>query len=241
MSGYRTLHREGRQDGGDSAKNSPVWSVKFSPCPQSRPKSSSPAAASASTPAPLRLLTSSGDGLVRAYALIDKSASGPGGDNSPLDATALKMNLTDVLLGSDQVYPTPDGPEAELTLGAPAVDSVRNYTGSDPNAGAEVTASLELDGTVRVWVREEQPAVAADDGAGETGEEGGGGAKKVRALHDFLVENAAGTTLSLRPTSLGAAHHDGYPRGAEVVAVAAGCLDGSVALYPRACPCTGGM
>ena len=222
MSGYRTLHREVYLDAdeadeadvtGSQSEPFPLWAVKFSPCRQSK-------MVSAAT-SPLRLLTASADGMIHAYELADKLASGAGG--SALDASAVKMRKTSVLLGKDQDFPVKNS----IALGCAAFDLCRNYGGSDPQTGDEIVVGVELDGTVRVWCRDEQPSTVdsmADDPGGED-------PKLVRAEVEFQVAGATGTTCAIRPPSLGPAHGShSWMKVRPVLVAALGCLDGSVAI-----------
>ena len=107
MSGYRTLHRhtEGQnneqQSEITSSSSCPVFAVNFSPCQQTHVSLSRPMnAANPHLKAPTRILTSSADGLIRAYSITDKSNKA-----DVLDAAALSMKLEQVMLtSSDAEY-----------------------------------------------------------------------------------------------------------------------------------------
>jgi WD40 repeat protein len=216
MSGYRNLHRykvSNASDDNDGNENVPIWSVQLSPCNQTH--LTTRASTSPSANAPLRLVTSSADGLLRAYTIADKSISA---DSDKLDATALNMMLSEIMLpSSDMVYPHPTEVSDVMTLGCVAVSLVRNYVGEDTQAGGEIAASLRLDGKVSIWAKEEQPLFLETNGS-----EGGNSNTPIRKpAHEFTLENSAGSTMTLIPPQL-----TGHTKHGLIMMV--GCLDGSV-------------
>ena len=223
MSGYRTLHRENLADqpppstggGGKKRPPPPLWSAKFSPCRQAAVVSAGTAAA-ANPPAPQRLLTSGADGIIRAYRLTDKVVS----STSPLDATAVKVCHTDSLVGANYEAKSAG---TSISLGYSALDVVRNYAGSDSNAGEEVVLAINPVGCVQVWTRAEQPATVDGDENDEPA------AKTAKAKIEFTAQGATGTTLAIRPVGLGPVHGS-HPKAKQRPAIVAaiGCLDGSV-------------
>ena len=261
MSGYRTLHRHrdrdrDREDDGDGDANAPlssmpsgrpsppVWRAKFSPC--CRPSAPAHHARTSDGPAPqLRLLASCADGTIRAYQLSDKATSA----GSTLDASAVKMEQTDVLLGRDQQEcecASAGGIKGAqpLALGYAALDIERNYGGSDPYAGDEVVVGVELDGTTRVWVKEEQalalqvtsPLVDSDS-APEDDNRVPAKPHVMRAAVEFKVSGATGSTCAIRRVGLGPIHGT-HPKNKlrPSITVAMGCLDGSVAIIATGIP-----
>lgn len=125
-----------------------------------------------------------------------------------LDASALRLDCTHALLGTGQEYPN-----TQAVLGCTVVSLARNYVGDDKVAGDLIVVSLELGGKVRVWsftedMDDKQQQQTAD-----------GSCKQVRAMMEFEVENATGTTLQVCPPALS---------GVGDVAVAVGCLDGTI-------------
>lgn len=218
MSGYRTIHRQAIQSSEEDLTNEPTWSLCFSPCNQTHSQTRN--STTSSQVAPLRLLTSSADGVIRAFKLCDKTSIG---DKDVLDASALTMNLEQILLPtSNMKYPrSKEEKELKLSLGSAVVSSIRNYVGEDPKAGGEVSAAIRLDGHISIWKREEQPIYP------ESSDELKADTEIVEPLHEFKEQSATGTTLLLLPPQL-----TGYSRHGVVMMV--GCLDGSVAFI-----CTG--
>ena len=216
MSGYRTIHRQVVSENAEEEKmKDSIWSVCFSPCIQTHTHTRHANMSSSDSP-PLRLLTSSSDGLVRAFTIVDKSTAAA---RDILDASALSMKLTQVLLPTkDSVYPPSPGDDKSLkvSLGCTAISSIRNYVGEDPCAGAEVTSVVRLDGHISIWSRDEQPPYPEKDI-----EEVEKKPEVVKPTCEFKVDNAAGTTSMLIPPQL-----TGYSRYGIILMV--GCLDGSV-------------
>jgi len=229
MSGYRTLHRHEIRSHPQSKEEEkegnlePTWSVCFSPCNQTHLQSRMVTTSSDST-APLRLLTSSADGIIRAYAIIDKSSIS---NKDVLDASALSMKLDQVLLSkANMTYP----PSSEvsnlgLSLGCAALTVIRNYVGDDDRAGGELSAAVRLDGHISVWLRDEQPLYASNDSTDDSNLNSD--VDVVRPNFEFCIKNSTGTSILLIPPQL-----TGY--SAHGVIMMVGCLDGSVAFV-----CTG--
>jgi WD40 repeat protein len=215
MSGYRSLHRE-------RILETPVWSVATSPLLSTASTDSVAATGSSSgsnSSTPWRIWTASADGLVRGYIVTESSIESK---QDVLDASALRIDCTHALLGAGQVYPDPNAdsdtektPAQAVVLGCTVVSLTRNYVGDDRQAGDLVVVSLELGGKVRVWSFTED----TDDKGG--GLATSGSCKQVRALFEFDVAGATGTTLQVCPPALS---------GVGDVAVALGCLDGTIAI-----------
>jgi WD40 repeat protein len=210
MSGYRSLHRE-------QILETAVWSVATSPllstattgsAGESSTKSVAAATAGSSS-TPWRIWTASADGLVRGYIVTESSIETK---QNMLDASALRLDCTHALLGTGQDYPV----ATQAVLGCTVVSLTRNYVGDDRQAGDLVVISLELGGKVRVWSFTED---MDDKGGGPAAAEGN--FKQVRALFEFEVANATGTTLQVCPPALS---------GVGDVAVAVGCLDGTISI-----------
>jgi WD40 repeat protein len=183
MSGYRSLHREQIHE--DEA---PIWQVQAAKFSRSIDQ--------------WTLLTASADGIFRIFCVKEKQAS----DN--LDASALTLVCTHVLLGTNQVYPPPP---SQTLLGSTQCQTVRNYVGDDDMAGDFVFVSLELAGRVRVWsLKESEFDISKSEPP-----------RHLRATHEFVVDGATGTLLKVCPPNL---------NGDGDLTVAVACLDGSVAI-----------
>jgi WD40 repeat protein len=216
MSGYRSLHRE-------QILETPVWSVATSP-QLSTATESAVAGTTTGSSTPWRIWTASADGLVRGYIVTESSIESK---QDVLDASALRIDCTHALLGAGQEYSVPvkdadadtdKAPQAQAAvLGCTVVSLTRNYVGDDRQAGDLIVTSLELGGKVRVWSFTED----TDDKGGGLAAATGGTCKQVRALFEFDVAGATGTTLVVCPPALS---------GVGDVAVAVGCLDGTIAI-----------
>lgn len=196
MSGYRNLHRE-------QIESTAIWNVATSPLLTTKAKSAA---------AGYRIWTASADGLVRSCFVREKSLQDKQ-EESALDASALSMTCTHVLLGNSQSVS--DATSSNTTLGCTRVSVTRNYAGEDDAAGDLVVASLELSGKVRIW---SLPENEDDDllAASELPEK----PKEIKASKEFLVKNATGTVMTLCTPRL---------VGAGDFLVAVGCLDGTIA------------
>lgn len=200
MSGYRSLHRQ-------QVLDTAIWGVATTPMLSAKSASAADATASDKW----RIWTASADGLVRGFAVAETSLESK---QDVLDASALSLQCTHVLLGAGQEYPA-----TGAVLGCTVVETARNYVGDDTTAGDLIMVTLELGGLVRVW------SLAADmDDTNKQSQASAAAAvapKKIKATFEFQVENATGTTLALCPPSLS---------GVGNVAVAIGCLDGTVTI-----------
>ncbi len=227
MSGYRTIHRHvvisSQTTNSFPAEDSestptPTWSASLSPCNQTHVKTRN--SINSQTFAPLRLLTSSADGFVRAFSITDKVS---GLNKEALDASALSMKMEQILLSkSCMTYPiSKEEIDNKLHLGISTISSIRNYLGEDAKAGEEISAAIRLDGYISVWKRDEQPIYP------ESNDENEKEVEVVKPVYEFKVQNATGTTLLLIPPQ-----QSGYSKYGVVMMV--GCLDGSVVFI-----CTG--
>jgi WD40 repeat protein len=165
------------------------------------------------TAAPIRLLTSSADGIIRAYQISDKTT-----ESDVLDASALTVTIEQVLLPtSNSTYPK-SKEDAKVSLGCACFSVIRNYVGEDTAAGAEIVVALRLDGLLSIWRREEQPLYPSIEKTKSVKEETLHVSKPIIELN---VEDALGTTLELiRPAISGYSRHG--------IVACMGCLDGSV-------------
>ena len=208
MSGYRSLHRE-QILGKDTA----IWSVQATPL-LTKTKTTTTA---------WRIWTASSDGYVRSYTATESSIQ-----DDALDASALTLSCTHLLLGQtqqqpqssdavdgdnvddnvDAVPPTPAPATQAQALGCTRVCTVRNYVGDDALAGDLVVVSLGLSGVCRVWK-------FASEWDEKQQEQGSSAAtantttiapttriiKPVKCVAEFnTVQNATGTTMA--PESL---------------------------------------
>ena len=227
MSGYRTLHRhtEGKNNEQQSEITSisscPVFAVNFSPCQQTHVSLSRPMnAANPHLKAPTRILTSSADGLIRAYSITDKSNKA-----DVLDAAALSMKLEQVMLtSSDAEYNSNSdsaNQESILGLGCAALSVIRNYVGEDTSAGEEIAAAMQLDGHVAIWKRAEQSAYPDSDASKNDDDAASQTTTVIKPDAELDIKGATGTTMLLIPPQI-----TGYSRHGVVMMV--GNLDGSV-------------
>lgn len=210
MSGYRTLYRHSEHVYDGAENLFPLFASAFSPCAQTNLKERG-----ANATAPLRLLTSSADGIIRAYQISDKTI-----ESNVLDASALTVTLEQVLIPtSDSTYPKTTQ-EAKISLGCACFSVIRNYVGEDTAAGGEIVAALRLDGHLSIWRREEQPLYPSHEKAKSLEEEMVNISKPIIEMD---VEDALGTLLVLiRPTISGYSRHG--------IVACLGCLDGSIKL-----------
>lgn len=214
MSGFRTLHRITNDEEGST--DSPVWRVKFSPC-RSSPSSS------------LRLLAAGASNTIKCYSLSDRTDKDVN-SNDVLDASAMNVTCTESLISRDDHQKNSAGNNTAV-LGYAALDVVRNYCGADDTAGNEVVMATKLGGHVCVWVRldpvlKEKGVVVAEDidtGNGETSSSSTI-QQCTKPYVEFNVPTATGTTLAIRPPTLG--NH--YSKKETEILVAMGCANGAV-------------
>jgi len=152
-------------------------------------------------------MSAGADGIVRIFCVREKEAS------EDLDASALSMTCTHVLLGTNQVFPPPSS--SQTLVGCTQCQVVRNYVGDDDNAGAILIISLDFTGRLRVWTLEDEDFVGAAAAESE------GEPKQLRAKDEFVVENATGTLLAATPPNLA---------GNGDLTAAVACLDGSISI-----------
>ena len=211
MSGYRTIHRERILSDESQSAVEAIWSVHATPIHTT----------ASNSPAPRecwRMWAGSSDGFVRVFTVREKSAT-----DDTLDASALSFRCTHLLVGANHRPPptADDKTDAGVTtagetlFGCTCVTSVRNYVGEDENDGERIVASLDLGGTVRIWKFARVWEEKRYDGEGDE-------VKSLKSLHEFTVTNATGTTATLAPPRV--------IQSKEVVAIAVGCLDGTVAI-----------
>uniref|UniRef100_A0A7S1Z451 Anaphase-promoting complex subunit 4 WD40 domain-containing protein n=1 Tax=Ditylum brightwellii TaxID=49249 RepID=A0A7S1Z451_9STRA len=239
MSGYRTLHRENTnphpadEDGSNSKKTViPLWHTLFSPCAQSRP--SHHRTAPSSSP-PLRFLTASADGYVRAYEISDKEIS-RGGEDTMLDASALKLKMKHVLLGHNQPPPA-SSPQSKVTdIGYSKIDIIRNYVGEDTKSGDEVVVALRLDGLVRLWIRPQCPPYLTTEEEQQQEDEN----LIQYSTVEFKVKESTGTSIAIRPPSHSAlppsSSNSSKKQRIQNLTVAIANLNGSISFYDSGIP-----
>ena len=139
-------------------------------------------------------------------------------NDGELDATPLTVDCTECLVPSNY-----DANSSEkCALGYGALDIARNYCGADTLAGHEVVAASQLGGRVGIWV-------TLDPASNATKEVDTSFATDGMKFHkpdvEFVVPNATGTTIAIRPPTLG----NYYSQESDVL-LAVGCTDGSVVL-----------
>jgi WD40 repeat protein len=213
MSGYRNLHRESSHHNG-----APIWNVqvlRFRREDDNNSHDSCWAIASAA-----------GDGLVRLHLVQEKNKDvhhDNSNSNNDLNAAALSLQLSHYFVGTNQVVVVPttttttQEDSTTTLLGATQLSIVRNYVGDDEMAGDIVLASLDLSGRVRVWTCPVDDLMVVDHHRAPDNID----AKQIKVQHEFIVENATGTIMSLCAPKL-------YGNGDLLVAVA--LLDGSIAM-----------
>lgn len=228
MSGYRSLHRE-QILGKDTA----IWSVQATPL-LTKTKTTTTA---------WRIWTASSDGFVRSYTATESSIQ-----DDALDASALTLSCTHLLLGQTQQQQNADGasacagtnpsdaddvdgpaPAPVSALGCTRVCTVRNYVGDDATAGDLVVVSLGLSGVCRVWKfaadwdaenNQGNPSSGISDATSTANTIPTITIKPVKCLTEFnTVKNATGTTMAPRVVA-----------SMQQVVIALGCLDGTIAI-----------
>ena len=129
---------------------------------------------------------------------------------------------------------------SKAQLGYASIDIARNYVGSDTASGNEIVAASQLGGKVAVWVRLDP--VLADKGAtiaedvnvnvdansndSNSNNDGTKYYHHVKPQTEFTIPTATGTTLAIRPPTLG----NYYSKKESDVLVAVGCANGAVIL-----------
>jgi WD40 repeat protein len=222
MSGYRSLHREDLRRNLIAHEKVAVWSVATSTLLRTSSKHRGSRTPGADIVA-WRVYTATSDGYVRAY-IVEEANVSTKDEQSNLDASAMKIYCTHVLCGSSQPKPPMVAEPSTLivptpVLGCMVVDVIRNYTGDDRDSGDIVAVGLELTGTVRIWTLSSN---GDDEIDFRSADENVKPPRTVKALHEFRVDDATGTTCALAPTYLQAVRSD--------IVLAVGCLDGTIAL-----------
>ena len=220
MSGYRSLHRE-------KICSCPIWHVETSNL-LAKPSSiathrmaTTPAGDGGAGGTSWRIWVACGDGVVRGFIVQEKSITQKG-EGDPLDASACTCSCTHVLLGKGQEGQLKESPP--MAMGCTQVQLCRNYVGDDDLAGDLLVVSLELSGIVRVWSLPEgmdEDFLQQSTGVNNSSSSSPPQEQKVSAMHEFLVEDATGTFLSVCPV---------HVEGDGDVKIAVACLDGSIAI-----------
>jgi len=193
MSGYRSLHREQLllEEGVDAEEVPPFWQLQ---CMKISLESSSSSI----------LLSASADGFIRVHRVCEKTS------NDVLNASAMHISCTHILLGINHVFPATE----KTLLGCSQCQMIRNYVGSDEMAGDIVIVGLEFTGRIRVWKFEQDALVVKEEEEGEAKQQ-----QQIRCKFEFVIENATGTMMAVCPP---------HVEGDLTTAVA--CLDGSIAI-----------
>jgi len=146
----------------------------------------------------------------------------------------MSVECTDCLVSKEYGDCVDDGDGAAFvpsraTLGYAALDIARNYCGADPASGSEIVVASQLGGKVCVWFRldpmliEKGMSVATEDEPATTTREN---TKYIRPHAEFSIDAATGTTLAIRPPTLG----NYYTKKETDIIVALGCANGAVIL-----------
>jgi WD40 repeat protein len=149
---------------------------------------------------------SSADGIVRLMQVNETTQSGSG--NKKIDASALKVTCSHILLGINQVFPSP----IQKITGYSQTQITRNYVGEDDMSGDIVIVALDFTGMVRVWCFQNDQLTAAENTDNPS---------EVCSDHQFSLIDSTGTSMALCPPNL-------YGHGDMVAAFP--CLDGSIAI-----------
>lgn len=248
MSGYRNLHRQqvllaavasSKSDENPSNETTlkatpsssssacPIWHVQTTSRLLSHQPSSLLQRGASSSPS-WRIWTAAGDGLVRTYLVQEKSLDSKQ-DNDVLDASALQLTCTHVLLGEGQDSPANGVSSATTTtaahtvLGCTRVSLVRNYVGEDENAGQMLVASMEMAGRIRIW---QLDALDDDHVDKKDSPSNSSSPRSIKSTHEFVASQATGTTLLWCPPRL-------FGNGPVLLATA--CLDGTIAFIASGC------
>lgn len=151
----------------------------------------------------------------------------------------MRAECTDCLVSNDYISVddgdggtfAADRVRNKALLGYSSLDIARNYCGADTTAGNEVVAASQLGGKVGVWVR----IVGGKDNAATTtnssssSSSGGGSPQQqhhIKPNAEFTISLATGTTLAIRPPTLG----NYYSKKENDILVALGCPNGAVVL-----------
>ena len=150
---------------------------------------------------------------MRGYLVTEKSLDI---QKDALDAAACSVKLTHVLLGASQEKPTEEDAN-DHCIGSSQVQVARNYVGDDDDAGDLIIVSSDLSGKIRIWVLPEDMDNDFPTSCGGEDDE----PTFPKAAHEFSVENATGTSISILPPSVS---------GVGDVLLAVPCLDGMIAI-----------
>ncbi|KAL7558066.1 hypothetical protein ACA910_009253 [Epithemia clementina (nom. ined.)] len=143
---------------------------------------------------------------------------------SQLEASALRLRLTHHCFDDGGTTPAHEtSSTANSTLGGSCVSTIRNYTGEDRNAGDRLMLSLDLSNVLRIWNLSSNETSVSNH------------IQQHKVHTRFYVEKATGTTAAFLPPRLALI---GDPKSwlENVVAVAIGCLDGTIALVSTGIP-----
>ena len=246
MSGNRTLHREqignlslqneqGSESASDFRKEDSfsVWSLVCT----NGIVSSKPTSSISRIKDEWMIWTTGSEGgdSIRGYTVNETSLEEK---NNLLEASALRLQWKHYCKDEGRnSSPESSTQDYSPSLGGSCLSTTRNYTGEDRNAGDWLLLSLDLSNLVRIWnLSRDGDLDVVKSGHGGKQPQKSQGQKHYHHVHThFLVEKATGTTAALLSPRLALL---GDPKSAleQVVVVALGCLDGTVALISTGIP-----
>lgn len=138
-----------------------------------------------------------------------------------LDASACSCTCTHLLLGESQEVQTEE--KSSVHIGCSQVHLARNYVGDDEMAGDQLVVSMDLTGRIRLFsLCETMDEDGGDDSATDRGDPSSRGEPQhLRAVRDFLVENATGACFQICPPKIS---------GVGDILLAVARLDGTIAI-----------
>jgi WD40 repeat protein len=220
MSGYRNIHRE-------ELGSFPIWQIQCSPILRKGGTTSLVNQAQALIlPTTWRIWLACGDGLVRGYLITEKTLAI---QTDVLDASACTCVWTHALMGKGESHrrmveqgllvEEEKQEVRQVAIGCSQVQVARNYVGDDDTAGDLIVLSLDIVGTVRIWVLEED----MDQNLSNSNKETMSGPTPVtpKVRHEFQLKASIGTVLRICPPKVS---------GVGDVLIALPCLDGTIAI-----------
>ena len=142
-------------------------------------------------------------------------------NDDALDAIPVVVKQSCCLVSGDSVtnHDTKDDDISKSVLGYGGMDIVRNYCKSDIQAGYEVCMAIRLGGRISVWICNDTTCNATTT----TNDNDTTSVQYFKPNVEFDTE-ASGTTISIRPPTLGSY----YSSQESDILVAVGCIDGSI-------------
>jgi hypothetical protein len=181
-----------------------------------------------------RIWIACSDGYIRTFHVQEKSLNSTTTTTDLLDASAFSIHCTHLLGEATKAeIDQQRHPLSTLQLGCTKLSIVRNYIGDDTNVGDVIVVSLNIAGMVRIYQFNEDWDDDTDNNDSSIQQEANDSntllqqkePKIVVALHEFFVSDSTGTTLCVQqPKSINLEY------GGNVIIVAIGCLDGTIAL-----------